>query len=97
MPFWGYYSTGLAFLVPSVGIIMASFAVWYNRHHWGQLVTWSLFLALCGTDLSLYYITWVEGFVLSAIARVMWLWVLFNWVMAPKGYSWSIYRSFSQG
>jgi hypothetical protein len=94
-----YWSYPLTHAFTGIGIILGLEALRRNLKHKqaGQIVPWVFWLIICGLDLlMLNAVLGRDAFdkgewVLAAIMRLVWLWMLINWIFAPKGSSWSIY------
>jgi len=83
-------------LVGLVGFVVAMRSVRHSLHNSTQLALWFIFMCMCVADAYASGLRLRTSMAYLLIpSRLMWVWVLFNWTMAPKGYSWRFYRSSS--
>lgn len=87
--------TGL--IVSAVGIVLGlnALRLRYTRKTGGQAFAWLLWCCVCCVDLAAFWApifdTFAGVYVSYAVLRIGWIWVLFNWTFARKGFSWMFY------
>lgn len=98
---YDYYGGPLMMnIVVAVGILLGlnAFRINYARKQFGQAAAWVFWLLVCGADLFLLNApNFSEGvyligeYTIAAFMRIVWFWLLINWTLSSKGYSWSMY------